>query len=43
MHKNYRLGLIVPSANVVVEPEYYSINLKGVHFYTSRVLGSSCS
>jgi len=33
----------VPSANVVVEPEYYSINLKGVHFYTSRVLGSSCT
>lgn len=43
MDKNYRLGLIVPSPNVVVEPEYYSINLKGVYFYTSRVLSSNCT
>lgn len=43
MDKNYRFGLIVPSANVVIEPEYYSINLKEVCFYTSRLLSSSCT
>ena len=41
MDKIYRLGLIVPSPNVVVEPEYYSINLKGAYFYTSRLLSIS--
>jgi len=43
MNKNYRIGLIVPSPNVVIEPEYYSIDLKDVCFYTSRVLSNSCT
>lgn len=43
MNKNYRIGLIVPSPNVVIEPEYYSMNLKGICFYTSRVLSNSCT
>ena len=41
MEKIYRLGLIVPSPNIVIEPEYYLLNLKGISFHTSRVLGSS--
>jgi len=43
VNKNYRIGLIVPSPNVVIEPEYYSMNLKGICFYTSRVLSNSCT
>lgn len=43
MNKNQRFGPIVSSVNVAIEPEYYSINLKGVSFYTSRVLSKICT
>jgi len=43
LYKKYRFGLIIPSPNVVIEPEFYSIFLKDVGFYTSRVLLSNCT
>jgi len=43
MYKKYRFGLIVPSPNVVIEPEFYSLSLKDIGFYTSRVLHITCN
>jgi len=42
LYKNYRIGLIVPSPNVVIEPEFYSLGLENIGFYTSRVLLGDC-
>jgi len=43
MYKKIRFGLIVPSPNVVIEPEFYSIVLGNIGFYTSRVLLDDCT
>jgi len=42
MFKKYRFGMIVPSTNLVIEPDFYSLALKEVGFYTSRVLLGDC-
>jgi len=33
-----KVGLILPSVNVLIEPEFYKLNLKGISFYTTRVM-----
>jgi len=43
MYKKFRFGLIVPSSNVVIEPEFYSIALENIGFYSSRVLHNECT
>jgi len=43
MYKKYRFGMIVPSSNTVIEPEFYLLSLKEIRFYTSRVLHTTCN
>jgi len=43
LYKKYRFGMIVPSPNVVIEPEFYSLGLEEVGFYSSRVLHTTCT
>ena len=38
-----RLGLMLPSNNVVVEPEYYSLEIPGVTFHSDKLLLTSDS
>lgn len=43
MYNNFRIGMIVPSPNVVIEPEFYSLGLENIGFYTSRVFLTDCN
>jgi len=43
LYKKYRFGMIVPSPNVVIEPEFYSFSTQDIGFYTSRVLLNDCT
>jgi len=43
LYANNRVGMIVPSPNVVIEPEFYSLGLKNIGFYTSRVFLNNCT
>jgi len=38
LYKKYRFAIIVPSPNVVIEPEFNSFSSKDIWFYASRVL-----
>lgn len=38
MEQVRRIGLILPSVNVLMEPEYYKLGIKGLHFHATRVL-----
>jgi maleate isomerase len=33
-----RIGIILPSVNVLMEPEYYKLGIKGIHFHATRVM-----
>lgn len=38
MEETKRVGIILPSVNVLMEPEYYKLGIKGIHFHTTRVM-----
>jgi len=43
MLSKVRFGLIVPSPNVVIEPEYYHISSSDIGIHTSRVMLNDCT
>lgn len=38
MEQVRRVGIILPSVNVLMEPEYYKLGIKGIHFHATRVM-----
>jgi len=43
LYKKYKFGLVVPSPNVVIEPEFYSLSLDDIGFYTTRLMHTTCT
>ncbi len=43
LYKRYRFGIILPSPNVVAEPEFNSFSIEDIGFYASRVLLNDCT
>lgn len=37
-HRRRRVGLIVPSVNAVIEPDFAAVGLSGISFHATRVM-----